>query len=428
MIGLSFRHAGPDRLTVDSLLIVAAAVLMFALLSRPLAQSVLTGPLAFLALGIALNLFGGVEIAEANHLLHVLAEITLVMVLFSDAATIDFHKVRVRHQWPERMLFLGIPLAIVMGFGIAYMLLPGWPVFEVALLAAILTPTDAALGQAVVTNLAVPERIRQTLAIESGLNDGLALPAILFFASLATGDEHAGSQTYWLLFAAKQVGFGVLVGVGTGALGALALAHASARKLSGDAFEGIAVVALVVLGYCLAERIGGNTFIAAFTGGFAFGAVMRGRCAFVFEFMDGDGQLLVLGTFLLLGASLAPEAIMSLDLPTLALIALSLFVVRPLAIWLSLIGTDATPVERLFMGWFGPRGLATALFALFIIKEYNILVRAEDLLDIAILTVLASALMHGLTAAPAAHWMARRTGARPAPPVQREAHEPGPRA
>lgn len=383
-------------------------MLVFALFSRPLSQSVLTGPMVFMALGIALTVFGGVRITQADHVLHLLAEITLVMVLFSDAATIDFHKVRVRHQWPERMLFLGIPLTVVMGFAAAWLLLPGWPIFEVALLAAILTPTDAALGQAVVTNLAVPERIRQALAIESGLNDGLALPAILFFASLATGDEHASSQTYWMVFAAKQVGFGVLVGVATGALGALLLAWASARQLSSDAFEGIAVVALVALGYCLAERVGGNTFIAAFTGGLAFGAVMRGRCAFVFEFMDGDGQLLVLGTFLLLGASLAPEAIMNLDLATFALIALSLFVVRPLAVWLSLIGTDASPVERLFMGWFGPRGLATALFALFIIKEYDILVHAEGLLDIAILTVLASALLHGLTAAPAAHWIARR--------------------
>ncbi|GAB5375896.1 MAG: hypothetical protein AcusKO_23580 [Acuticoccus sp.] len=200
------------------------------------------------------------------------------------------------------------------------------------------------------------------------------------------------------------------MGVGVGVLGALALATAARRNLSGDAFEGVAVVALIAIAYCLAERIGGNTFIAAFTGGLAFGAVMRGRSNFVFEFMDGDGQLLVLGTFLLLGASLAPEAIASVDLATLALVLVSLFLVRPLAIYLSLIGTDASPVERLFMGWFGPRGLATALFALFIIKEYDILTHRDDLLDIAVVTVLVSALLHGLSAAPAARWIGRRLG------------------
>lgn len=390
------------------LLIVALAALGFALLARPIARSIVTGPMVFLALGFAIDRTGGVAIVEAEHILHVLAEITLVLVLFSDAATIDFAKVRRHHVWSGRMLLIAIPLAIVFGFAIAYLLLPDWPVWEVALLAAILAPTDAALGQAVVTNQAVPERIRHTLAVESGLNDGLTLPVVLFFASLAVGGAHVDGHANWLLFAAQQIGLGTLIGVSAGALGAVLLSRAAAARTTDDAFEGIAVLAIVTASYFLAHLLGGNEFLAAFTGGLAFGAVMRGRCGFVFEFMDSEGQLLVLGTFLLLGATLVPAALQAVEPAWVLLILLSLFVVRPLAVWLSLIGTDAGPVTRLFLGWFGPRGLATALFALLVLSEYDLLQRGDALLDVAILAVVLSALLHGVTAAPAARWIARR--------------------
>ncbi len=398
-----------------SLLVVALAALAFALYAQRIAQSIVTGPMVFLALGLAIDAAGGVEIAAAENILHVLAEITLVLVLFSDAATIDFAKVRRNHLWPERMLLLAIPLAIVFAFAVAWLLLPGWPVWEIALLAAILAPTDAALGQAVVTNAAVPERIRQTLAIESGLNDGLTLPVVLFFASMAVGDLSANGHPSWLLFAAQQIGLGTLVGVAVGALGALALSFSAANRLTDDAFEGIAVLGIVATCYFLAHILGGNEFLAAFTGGLAFGAVMRGRCAFVFEFMDSEGQLLVLGTFLLLGATLAPAAIASADFATVALILLSLFAIRPLAVWLSLWRTDARPLTKLFLGWFGPRGLATALFALLVLSEFDLLQRGDDLLNVAILAVLVSALLHGLSAAPAARWIARREKRGPSP-------------
>lgn len=391
-----------------SLLLVALVALGFALLARPIARSVVTGPMVFLALGLAIDWSGGVEIVEAEDILHVLAEITLVIVLFSDAATIDFDKVRRHHVWSGRMLLIAIPLAILFGFGLASLLLPGWPVWEVALLAAILAPTDAALGQAVVTNQAVPERIRNTLAIESGLNDGLTLPVVLFFASLAVGGTQGAGHQSWLLFAAQQIGLGTLVGVSVGAAGAVLLGGAAAKRLTDDAFEGIAVLGIVVACYFFAHLLGGNEFLAAFTGGLAFGAVMRGRCAFVFEFMDSEGQLLVLGTFLLLGATLVPTALASADPGSIVLILLSLFVVRPLAVWISLLGTDAGPLTRLFLGWFGPRGLATALFALLVLSEYDLLTRGDDLLNVAILAVVVSALLHGLTAAPAARWIARR--------------------
>jgi len=393
-------------MTEPAFLLIALVVLAFALLARRISRTVLTGPMLFLAFGLLIDTFGGVEIVQAEEILHILAEVTLVLVLFSDAATIKFAHVRAHHQWPVRMLVLGIPLAIGLGFLAGALLLPGWPVWEIALLAAVLAPTDAALGQAVITNTAVPERIRQTLSVESGVNDGLSLPAVLFFASVAIGGGH--QETPWLLFAAQQIGLGVLIGAGVGFCGALLVRTAADRGLSSDAYEGIAVLTLAFGTYLLADTLGGNGFLAAFCGGLAFGAAIKGRGGFVFEFMDGEGQLLILGTFLFLGATLAPAAIASADPASIALILVSLFVVRPVAVYLSLWRTDATPIAKLFLGWFGPRGLATALFALLVLGEFDLLERGHDLLDLAVLAVLISALLHGVTAAPAARWIAGR--------------------
>ena len=395
-------------MTETSLIIVAVMVFVLALMARPLGRSLITGPMIFLVFGLALDAAGGIRIAEAEQILYLLAEVTLALVLFSDAATIDFDRARRNHIWPERMLVFGIPLAIGLGVAAGLVLLPGWPVWEVAVLAAVLAPTDAALGKAVVSNPAVPERIRQTLTIESGLNDGLVLPAVLFFASVAVGGTDAGGgPDNWLVFAAEQIVFGAAVGAIVGGAGGLAMRLSSDRGLTENAFEGIGVLALAAAAYLSAELVGGNSFLAAFVGGFAFGAVMRTRCAFVFEFMETEGQLLIFGTFLLLGATLLPEAIAALRLDWLLLIGLSLFVVRPAAIWLSLLGTDARPQARLFLGWFGPRGLATALFGLIVLREYDLLTRGQDLLHVAVIATFLSAILHGVSAAPAARWIGR---------------------
>lgn len=395
-------------MTEISLTVVAIALFAFALVAKRLSGSILTGPMVFLVLGLALDAFGGVEIAQAEHILYTLAEITLAIVLFSDAATVDYNRARRNHIWPERMLVLGIPLAIGFGFLGGLLLLRDWPVWEIAVLAAVLAPTDAALGQAVFANPAVPERIRRTLTIESGLNDGLVLPAVLFFASVAVGGSEHGGADGWVVFAAEQIIFGAATGAVVGGLGGLLIRHAADRGLSSEAFEGIGVLALAAIAYLLASLTGGNPFLAAFVGGFAFGAVMRTRSRFVFEFMDTEGQLLVFGTFLLLGATLVPLALAQVRWEWLVFLALSLFVFRPAAIWLSLLGTDARPATRLFLGWFGPRGLATALFGLIVLREFDLMTRGEDLLHVAMIATFASALLHGISAAPAARWIAGR--------------------
>lgn len=387
---------------IVGLLVLSVFTVAFCMVGRRLSGTMVTAPMVFLALGWVLSQTGLLPHVEMEATLHLVAEIALIVVLFLDAAQLDLRVLRVRHVWPVRMLAIGLPLTIVLGTLAAWPFLPGWPLAAIVLVAAILTPTDAALGQVVVTNPVVPERVRRALTIESGLNDGLALPLVLLFASLTAG-VMAEEQTNWLLFGALQLVLGPVVGIIVGLLGGRVLLFAKDHKLTSDSFEGIAALALAGAAYLCATQVGGNGFISAFVAGLFFGHVIGGRCKFVYEFTESEGRLLTWGAFLLLGLVLVPDALHHLTLANLSIILLSLFVVRPVAIWLSLVGTDASMKTRLFFGWFGPRGLATALFSLLIVEQVAPEI-AEPVLALAVNTVWISALLHGLSAAPAARW------------------------
>lgn len=391
---------------MSGILIVCLVTAAFSMVALKLANTILTAPMVFIFVGVLLSLSGLLSDQQSHEMLHPVAEVTLVVLLFLDAAKTDMAALYKRHVWPQRMLLVGLPLSIVFGFLAGAMLLPAWPFAAIALVAAVLAPTDAALGQAVITNENVPLRPRRALTVESGLNDGLALPVILFFTSLAAAETVSGGGE-WLVFGAKQILLGPLVGIVVGGIGGWVLLKAQSAGTTSDTYEGIGALALAGAAYLAATQVGGNGFISAFVAGLAFGGVVKGACRFVFEFTESEGQMLAWGSFLLLGAALVPEAVQHLTLPMLALILLSLFVVRPVAIWVSLIGTDTTPVTRLFFGWFGPRGLATALFALLVVdqvpEEFG-----DQILHTAVNAVWISALLHGLSAAPAARWYGAR--------------------
>lgn len=388
------------------LLIVAIFAACFAMLARRLSNTPLTAPMIFIAFGFVLSRFELFPHLAAEQILHLVAEIALILLLFLDAAQIDLRELRRRHVWPVRMLVFGLPLSIVLGALMASLFLPGWPVFALLLVAAILAPTDAALGQAVVTNQTVPERTRRALVVESGLNDGLALPAILLFASLTA--EMAGTDgTNWIAFGAKQLLLGPLAGVVVGIAGGCILMWAKRHKLTAETYEGVGAIAMACAAYLLATAIGGNGFISAFVGGLCFGHIVMGQCKFVYEFTESEGLLLTWGAFFLLGLALLPEALTHFSWQTAGLVLTSLLIVRPAAIWISLIGTDASPITRLFFGWFGPRGLATALFALLVVPQIGHEL-AEPILALAINAVWISALLHGLSAHAAAKWYAAK--------------------
>jgi len=389
------------------LAIIVGGLLLYSLVSGRLRGTIVTAPLVFILFGFAVG-SGGLNVAEidvGHSAIHVIAEFTLILVLFTDAARIDLDRVRLDHNLPTRMLIIGLPLAIVAGTFVAALLFPVLSLWEAALLAALLAPTDAALGQSVISARAVPVRIRQAINIESGLNDGIALPAVLLLAALAGTGQDAAQAGEWIRFGLLQVVIGPLAGVVTGYLGARLLDTAIENGWTSTAFQGIGILSLAVLTYVVAELIGGNGFIAAFVGGMVFGHSIRHPCTFLFEFMESEGQLLVLITFLIFGAALLPEGIAHLDPTVILYSVLSLTVIRMLPIAISLFGSGLTLPSQFFLGWFGPRGLASILFVLLILEESDVPHR-DELLAITVVTVALSALLHGVSAAP----LARRYG------------------
>lgn len=384
-----------------SLAIIAGGLLAYSLISGRLKGTIITAPLVFVFFGLGMGA-GGLGIANidvAHSAIHMVAELTLILVLFSDAARIDLNCVRRDHDLPVRMLLIGLPLAIVAGTFIGIQLFPAISVVEAALLATLLAPTDAALGQSVVSSKQVPVRIRQAINVESGLNDGIALPAVLLLAALASAEHDTAAASDWARFGLLQVTLGPLTGVVMGYLGSRMLDTAVERGWASTSFQGIGILSLAVLTYTAAELVGGNGFIAAFIGGMVFGNTLRHPCTFLFEFMETEGQLLVIITFIVFGAALLPEALAHMNLTMVLYAVLSLSVIRMIPIAISLIGAGVRLPTQLFLGWFGPRGLASILFVLLILEEADIPHR-QELLSITVITVALSVVLHGVTAAP----------------------------
>ena len=394
--------------------VIAAGVILFGLVSKRLQGTIVTAPMVFATFGLLIGdaAFGLAKLEFGRGFIHGLAEVTLVLVLFSDATRIDLRQLRRDHNLPVRMLVVGMPLTIFAGTLVALALPLGLGFWEAALLAAILAPTDAALGQSVVSSPLVPMRIRQALNVESGLNDGIALPVVLLFAGLASAAQAVDGEQNWILFGAMQVSLGPLAGIVIGGLGAWLIDRAISKGWMGESFEGPAILGIALLAYSGAEIIGGNGFIAAFVAGLVFGNGVRNRCKSIFDFAEAEGQLLTLLTFLIFGAAILPEAFGQIGWNTAFYAILSLTVIRLIPIAFSLVGSGVQLPTIAFLGWFGPRGLASILFALFVLEESEI-AAADKILTVTLVTVALSIVAHGITAAPAARWygeLARRKG------------------
>lgn len=390
-------------------LALAITLVGFGLVSARLSGSILTAPILFVAAGLLLGPLGVgvVEIDFSGGALETVAEFTLVLVLFADAARIDVKSLWRYHSLPTRMLLIGLPLTILAGTAVAMVVFPGLPIFEAALLAAILAPTDAALGQAVVTDGKIPVRIRQTLNAESGLNDGIALPVVLLFASLALATEGPSQDAAgWIEFGLLQIVMGPIAGIVAGYIGGWLIDRASTAGWMTSAFQGLSTLAVALAAFALAELLEGNGFIAAFVAGLTVGNVHRGVCDYLFEFAESEGQLLTVVTFFLFGAVIVPQVIDHFTLSVLIYAIASLTVVRMVPVAISLIGSRLRFPTWIFLGWFGPRGLASILFALLVLGESEVEGSVELMATVSA-TVLLSILLHGMSAAPAARWYGR---------------------
>jgi sodium/hydrogen antiporter len=386
---------------VIDLLVLAGVVFAFGLLSRRLEGTILTAPLLFVVAGVVLGPAGlGIaEFALDEHTVLMLGEIALAVVLFTDAAQTNLRVLRQNEAMPLRLLGIGMPLTIALGTGVAAFLLTDLTFWEAAIVGTVLAPTDAALGQPVVSNPRVPARIRQALNVEAGLNDGLSVPFLALFLTLAEAEEEHLSASVWVRFALEQIGWGVLVGVGVGAVGGWLVSRALRRGWITDPFQRLSLLALAIIAWALADAIGGNGFIAAFVGGLVIGPTVERVGERLIRFTEAEGQLLNLSVFFIFGV-LAAGLIRSLSWTIVLYALLSLTVIRMLPVALSLLGTRLRGVTVLFAGWFGPRGLASVVLGLVVIEEAPLLAGRDEVELAVTLTVLLSVLLHGVTAAP----------------------------
>ncbi len=387
-------------------LVVALSVLAFGVLARRLRASSLTLPMVFTTAGLV---FGGhalglLDFDVGTEAVSVLAEAALALVLFTDASRLVLRMVAREHTLAVRLLAVGLPLAILAGTGVALLVLPALPLAAAAVLAATLAPTDAALGQAFVEEEAVPGRIRQTLNVESGLNDGLAVPFITILIDVAR--READTVVAYLGLFAQLVGLGVLVGAFVGWASGRLLEWSIAREWSTPSAERLATVAVAVVAFAGSELLGGNGFVATFTAGLVIGSTARHLVPRTTAFAQAEGQLLTLVTFLLFGVIVGAHVLDAIEWTYVAYGLASLLVVRPVAAALSLAGTGVRPLTAAFVGWAGPRGLASIVYAVLVAGTADV-PYAEEIFVIAAVTILLSIFLHGFSAGP----LSRRYGA-----------------
>ena len=404
------------------LVIVGLTLLFVAAVSRPLSSTPVTPAMVVVAVGVLAGplLLDGLTVAPTSSTVRTLAEATLAVVLFSDSSRVNLRALRREASMPVRLLGVGLPLTIVLGGLAAVALFGSFSLSEALILGVILAPTDAGLGSAVVTDIRLPQVVRQSLNVESGLNDGICVPLLLILLATVSGAE-----SHPVRVVAEQIGYGLLGGLAAGALAAAVVIIAGGRHLIDDAWRQIIPLAAAVLAYGIATALGGSGFIAAFVGGALFGLLAGGETPGMTRFTEETGAVLDSVTFLVFGAVLLGPALEHVSWQIALYAVLSLTVVRMVPVAISLRGTHARAPTVAFIGWFGPRGLASIVFA--VIVEDAHLPHAGTIVAATYLTVGLSVLLHGLSAAPLvgryATWYQAAAGKRPPAMESQPAHE-----
>ncbi len=384
-----------------NLAILAASVFLYSIASGGLERTPINGAIVYTAVGLAFGSLGlgllSMEVSAEG--LNTLAELTLALVLFTDAANADLGVLKKSVHIPQRLLLIGLPLTILLGFGAGVLLFGGLTLFEVAILATMLAPTDAALGKAVVTNESVPDNIRQGLNVESGLNDGICVPILFLFLALATGSNAEGSTTTLALtLVAQQIGIGVAVGIGLTVLGAWLLKLSAERGWISESWRQLPVVALSLACFAVAQKLGGSGFIACFSGGLLLGGIAKKHKEGFLLAAEGTGDTLALITWVIFGSAVVGQAIGHFNWQVVLYAVLSLTIVRMLPVFLTLAGMKLRTDEKLFMGWFGPRGLASIVFAVIVMNAH--LPGGGTITMTVVCTIVLSIVGHGLSANP----------------------------
>jgi NhaP-type Na+/H+ or K+/H+ antiporter len=391
----------------ENLAILAVFVFFYSIVSARFERTPINGALVYIAFGLALGPLGLGVLSVDKEGLRTLAELTLALVLFTDAANANLGVLKQSFRIPQRLLLLGLPLTILLGFGIGVLLFDGLSLFEIAILATMLAPTDAALGKAVVTNEAVPSNIRVGLNVESGLNDGICVPILFVFLSLATATGAEGSISMLALkLVVEEIGIGVAVGVGLSVVGSRVLKVFADFGWVTESWRQLPVPALAVACFAVAQWLGGSGFIAAFAGGLLFGRLAKHHKPKLLLAAEGTGDTLALITWVVFGAAVVGQSVGSFSWEIVLYAVLSLTVVRMVPVFLVLAGADLRVDEKLFMGWFGPRGLASIVFAVIVLNKH--LSGGDTITMTVVCTITFSIVAHGISANPLVAKLAAR--------------------
>ena len=395
------------------LAIIAAFVFLYCLVAKKLERTRFSGALVYVMFGLILGPFGFhfIDFDIDGEAMKRIAEIALVIVLFSDSAGANLTVLQKIKRLPARLLLVGLPLTIGLGFVFAFLIYGDLSWIHLALLATILAPTDAALGKAVVSNKIVPSSVRESLSVESGLNDGICVPVLLLFLALAGGSaEESLVTTQLIILLLEEIGIGVLVGVPLAVVGSIAFKASAKRGWIAGSWMQMPVVAMALLCFATAQWLGGSGFIAAFAGGITFGMMIKEHKEEMLEAAEGTADVLAMITWILFGAIFIGDSLLNPAWQPLVYAVLSLTVIRMVPIFLSVSGLGIHWDTKLFLGWFGPRGLASIVFMVMVVQA-NI-PETEKLIEAVTWTILLSVIAHGITANPLAKIYAKRVNAR----------------
>ena len=390
------------------LAIFALFVFCFSLVAGRLERAPASGPMVFVLSGLimgplGLGWFDG-DISRTG--LRVLADLTLASILFIDAANADLSILRRQFRIPSRMLLFGLPGVILLGAITAGLLFDALSVFDAAILGTMLAATDAALGKAVLANKAVPARLREGLNIESGLNDGLCVPIVFVFIALSLGTASESGIGLALKLVAQELGIGLAVGVALAAIGMRLLRWCRNQGWVTAIWMQITPLALAIACFSVAQSLHGSGYIAAFVGGLVFGLKAKESTHELVLSAEGVGETLALMTWFVFGATVIGQAVQAFTWEMVLYAFLSLTVIRMLPIYLSLAGTGESTASKLFLGWFGPRGLASIVFAIIVVNSG--VPEGKFLAMVVVLTVFFSLVAHGVSANPLAKLLGKK--------------------
>ncbi len=384
------------------LAIFASLIFLYSIFAARIEKMLINGPLLFVSAGIivgplALNL---VDLSISSSDFENLANLALALVLFTGASKVNLEVLKNSLAIPSRLLMIGLPLTIIFGLIVGFYVFKDFLWVELAILATVLAPTDAALGEAVVTNQAVPPKVREALNVESGLNDGISVPIFLLLLALfkAGSSVHDISLLFALGLFAKEIGIGLAAGIVVMFLGSKLLVFSESRKWIGEGWKPTIVIALAFTCFSLADIFGGSGFIACFTGGFIYGLINKKYKSNLQKHAEGLGNALTFIIWFLFGLIAMSTYVPQFTLQIFLYAALSLTFVRMIPVLISLIKRKLSLKEKVFIGWFGPRGLASIVFAIMLLDMQ--LPHEETVITTILCTVFLSVVLHGITANP----------------------------